>query len=79
MVTDRSLIPIRRMKLYRPPVAEDIMCRVSLHQRLEAGLALPLTLVSAPAGYGKSTLISHWLEHLDDLPYDASGDPGPGE
>ena len=25
----------------------------------------PLTLVSAPAGYGKSTLISRWLESMD--------------
>ena len=30
--------------------------------RLDASRGLPLTLVAAPAGYGKSTLISHWLE-----------------
>jgi LuxR family maltose regulon positive regulatory protein len=43
-------------------VAPDVVCRTALHERLNAGLELPLTLVSAPAGYGKSTLISHWLE-----------------
>ena len=55
-------IPIIRTKLYRPPVVEDIVCRKKLHKRLDGGLKLPLTLVSATAGYGKSTLISHWLE-----------------
>jgi LuxR family maltose regulon positive regulatory protein len=29
--------------------------------RLEEGRGRPLTLVCAPAGYGKSTLLSHWL------------------
>jgi len=55
-------IPIIKTKLYRPPVAPDIVCRKELHESLDGGLLLPLTLVSAPAGYGKSTLISHWLE-----------------
>ena len=32
---------------------------------MDLGLETPLTLVSAPAGYGKSTLVSHWIESLD--------------
>ena len=60
-------IPILRTKLHRPPVPPDIVCRESLHERLDAGRHLPLTLVSAPAGYGKSTLISHWIEKGDIL------------
>jgi LuxR family maltose regulon positive regulatory protein len=49
-------------KLYRPPVTEDYTPRISLEAKLDAGFALPLTLVCAPAGYGKSTSISRWLE-----------------
>ncbi len=56
--------PILRTKLYRPPVPEGIVCRKVLHDRLDAGSKLPLTLVSAPAGYGKSTAVAHWLEGL---------------
>ena len=65
MPTDNPVNSIMRTKLYRPPMAQDVVCRKSLHKRLDAGLDLPLTLVSAPAGYGKSTLISHWLECSD--------------
>ncbi len=54
--------PTLRTKLYRPPVPEDFVVREELLARLEAGLRLPLTLVSAPAGYGKTCLLSHWLE-----------------
>ena len=32
---------------------------------MDLGLETPLTLVAAPAGYGKSTLVSHWIESLD--------------
>ncbi len=59
-------VPILRTKLYRPPVAADIVWRRRLHSRLDEGRHRPLTLVSAPAGYGKSTLVSHWLETLDE-------------
>jgi LuxR family maltose regulon positive regulatory protein len=51
-----------RTKLHRPAVTRDVVARVALYDRLEEGRHLPLTLVSAPAGYGKSTLVSHWLE-----------------
>jgi len=53
---------ILRTKLYRPPVTADFTPRKALNAILEAGIELPLTLVCAPAGYGKSTSISRWLE-----------------
>ena len=56
-----AALPIVRTKLYRPPVAGDAVTREDLLDRLRDGFHLPLTLVSAPAGYGKSTLISQWL------------------
>ena len=62
MAAQHDAIPIIRTKLHRPPVAADIVCRKTLYTKLEEGRRLPLSLVSAPAGYGKSTLISHWLE-----------------
>jgi LuxR family maltose regulon positive regulatory protein len=52
-------------KLYRPPVTADYTPRNTLEKKLEAGIGLPLTLVCAPAGYGKSTSISQWLESSD--------------
>ena len=58
----RGPVPLLRTKLRRPPVAPDVVRREALHARLDAVLQLPLGLVVAPAGYGKSTLVSHWLE-----------------
>ncbi len=58
----RLSLPILRTKLHRPPLTQDFVLRRTLLERLGAGVALPLTLVSAPAGYGKTTLVSHWLE-----------------
>ncbi len=52
-------------KLQRPPVAPDIVPRDRLLDRLNAGLQRPLTLISAPAGYGKSTLASRWAAGCD--------------
>jgi len=49
-------------KLQRPGVAEDFVVRPRLVARLEAGRSRKLTLISAPAGYGKSSLASAWLE-----------------
>ena len=55
-------IGIIRTKLHRPPVTRDLVPRMQLLERLEYHRQRPLTLVAAPAGYGKSTLVSHWLE-----------------
>ena len=60
-----AAFPIITTKLYRPSVTADYINREVLDASLEAGLQLPLTVVSAPAGYGKSTLISHWLGARD--------------
>ncbi len=57
----------RRTKLHRPPVGKDHVNRQHLLDRLNKGLHRPVTLVSAPAGYGKSTLISRWLD-ISDIP-----------
>jgi LuxR family maltose regulon positive regulatory protein len=59
--------PILRTKLHRPPVLPDIVPRPRLVDLLEAGRHRPLTLISAAAGYGKSTLASQWLETTDCL------------
>lgn len=47
-------------KLYFPPVRPNLVSRPQLVERLNAGLKGPLTLVSAPAGFGKTSLISEW-------------------
>jgi LuxR family maltose regulon positive regulatory protein len=47
-------------KLLLPPAAAGLVLRTRLVERLEAGLQGPLTLVSAPAGCGKTTLIKAW-------------------
>jgi LuxR family maltose regulon positive regulatory protein len=57
--------PIIQTKLYRPPLQADFIPRPQLLEQLEGWQQRPLTLVSASAGYGKSTLVSSWLESLD--------------
>ena len=47
-------------KLSAPPPRPELVARPRLIERLNAGLAVGLTLVSAPAGYGKTTLIGDW-------------------
>jgi LuxR family maltose regulon positive regulatory protein len=52
-----------RTKLFVPPVQPNLVPRPQLISRLNQGTLLgrKLTLVSAPAGFGKSTLVSSWL------------------
>lgn len=47
-------------KLYIPALRPNRVPRPRLTDRMERGSAGPLTLVSAPAGFGKSTLLSEW-------------------
>jgi len=57
--------PILHTKLHRPPVPADYVHRSLIMEYLDGGSDRPLTLVSAPAGYGKSILISSWLATID--------------
>jgi LuxR family maltose regulon positive regulatory protein len=57
--------PILMTKLYTPPVRPDQVSRPRLIERLNKGHYRKLTLVSAPAGFGKTTLVSEWLALLD--------------
>ncbi len=54
-------------KLHRPAPPPHLVARPHLIQLLNEGLhsGCQLTLISAPAGFGKSTCASQWLEHLD--------------
>jgi LuxR family maltose regulon positive regulatory protein len=58
-----------RTKLYRPPLANDVIQRSHLLERLNRGFQRSATLVSAPAGFGKTTLLGQWL---DQAPYQAA-------
>jgi len=52
-------------KLFIPPTRTNLVNRHRLIERLDAGLDNKLTLISAPAGFGKTTLISNWINTLD--------------
>lgn len=52
-------------KLYLPQTRPGLVLRERLKTQLNEGLDRKLTLVSAPAGFGKTTLISEWAAHCD--------------
>ena len=55
------IAPLLTTKLYVPSVRPRLVPRPRLIERLNAGLHRKLTLVSAPAGFGKTTLLSEWV------------------
>ena len=63
-------------KLHAPALPDDWIVRPRLLERLEQGHPCPLTLVSAPAGYGKSICVAAWLESRDEPNAWLSLDPG---
>lgn len=48
-------------KFYPPPITADLVWRPRLLERLDRTREQALTLISAPAGYGKTVLVSQWL------------------
>src|SRR5919112_5175881 len=54
-------LPILATKLYVPPRRPNVVLRSRLIERLNAGLHRKLTLIAAPAGFGKTTLVSEWV------------------
>ncbi len=51
-----------RTKFYRPSVPQDLVVRPRLIDKMNQGLNQPLTLICAPAGYGKTMLVSSFLQ-----------------
>lgn len=58
--------PILATKLYSPRPQPNVVLRPHLFARLNEGLQRKLTLVSAPAGFGKTTLISAWIKQKNE-------------
>jgi LuxR family maltose regulon positive regulatory protein len=56
--------PILATKLYIPPPRPNRVTRPPRLERLHEGLHTRLTLISAPAGFGKTTLVSEWISHF---------------
>lgn len=54
-----------RTKLHRPSITSDHILRENLIEYLEKNLHKPLTLLSAGAGYGKSMLVSSWMQQKE--------------
>jgi LuxR family maltose regulon positive regulatory protein len=52
---------ILRTKLYIPRKRSNLVPRPLLMERINNGLEKKLTLISAPAGFGKTTLLSEWI------------------
>ncbi|NOK61028.1 MAG: LuxR family transcriptional regulator, maltose regulon positive regulatory protein [Chloroflexi bacterium AL-W] len=71
--------PILATKLYSPPLRPEIVQRPHLITRLNKGLHHKLTLISAPAGFGKTTLVSEWLTERSQSAAWVSLDAGDNE
>ncbi|MEZ4681473.1 MAG: hypothetical protein R2932_45400 [Caldilineaceae bacterium] len=54
-------LPLLQTKLYIPSPRVQLVARPAMTAKLAAGAPYPLTLVAAPAGFGKTTLISEWI------------------
>ena len=53
-------------KLFVPPARANLVVRPRLFERVEAGLRDKLTVIAAPAGFGKTTLVSEWIASNDE-------------
>jgi LuxR family maltose regulon positive regulatory protein len=64
--SDAQDVPLLKTKLYIPPVRPGLVSRPRLVEQLDQSIrsGCKLTLISAPAGFGKTTLLSEWVCHL---------------
>ena len=60
-------IPILPTKLYPPSPRDGWISRPLLMDRLHNGINSKVTIVSAPPGFGKTTLLSAWLDKTDHI------------
>ncbi|GAP15715.1 ATP-dependent transcriptional regulator [Longilinea arvoryzae] len=55
--------PLLRTKISVPKIPPEFVHRPRLTERIDRGVLGPLTLLSAPAGFGKTNLLIEWAEH----------------
>jgi ATP/maltotriose-dependent transcriptional regulator MalT len=55
------MVELLSTKLFIPRPRSNLVSRLRLVERLNAGLDRKLTLIAAPAGFGKTTLLSEWI------------------
>ena len=55
------MVDLLRTKLYIPRMRANLIARPHLVERMNSRLESKLTLISAPAGFGKTTLLSEWI------------------
>ncbi|OKH47625.1 hypothetical protein NIES2101_23155 [Calothrix sp. HK-06] len=63
-------------KFYIPSIRSPLVQRARLIEKLNYGMGCKLTLISAPAGFGKTTLLSEWLRQTKKPVYWLSLDEG---
>jgi LuxR family maltose regulon positive regulatory protein len=61
-----TLLDLLDTKFFIPSIRPDLVPRQRLIQKLNEGLQGNLTLISAPAGFGKTTLVSDWADNLQN-------------
>jgi LuxR family maltose regulon positive regulatory protein len=59
-------IQLLQTKIQIPPARIDLVSRPRLIELLDTSPDKELTLISAPAGYGKTTLVAQWLAGKSD-------------
>ncbi|MEU4566981.1 LuxR C-terminal-related transcriptional regulator [Micromonospora sp. NPDC023956] len=69
-------VPLLASRLTAPPLPEPVVHRPRLLRRLDAGTDGPVTLVRAPAGWGKSTLLAAWARTAGSTPTWLCVEPG---
>jgi LuxR family maltose regulon positive regulatory protein len=55
------MVELLRTKLFIPRPRSNLVSRPRLIERLSAGQDKKITLIAAPAGFGKTTLLSDWI------------------
>jgi LuxR family transcriptional regulator, maltose regulon positive regulatory protein len=63
---DRVLDPLIWTKLRVPQVRPKLVARPDLTERLNPESGRKLTLITAPAGFGKTTLLGEWVATCSD-------------
>ncbi|MGC5326283.1 LuxR C-terminal-related transcriptional regulator [Brevibacillus sp. SYSU BS000544] len=71
-----SIGPIMETKLHVPEIPASLLSRTRLIEKMNRTLQTKLTVVTAPPGYGKSSLFSEWVRHSKVFAGWISLDPG---